>query len=139
MGKDVAEALGYRDTSDALKKHVDEEDKGVGELPTPGGVQELVVMTTKMKHCPVYTAPISCSGACATEWLHHGVPTAADQSLLIKLGGDLPPTFVLFFDICKLYDSRSCLWRFRLLWVGERSRTTALRLRRLNPDRWADR
>lgn len=27
VGKDVAEILGYRDTSDALKRHVDEEDK----------------------------------------------------------------------------------------------------------------
>ena len=27
VGKDVAEALGYSDTSDALKKHVDDEDK----------------------------------------------------------------------------------------------------------------
>lgn len=27
MGKDVAVALGYKDTSDALKKHVESEDK----------------------------------------------------------------------------------------------------------------
>lgn len=37
VGKDVAAALGYIDTSDALKKHVDEEDKiliKAGEMPT---------------------------------------------------------------------------------------------------------
>lgn len=37
VGKDVASALGYSDTADALKKHVDEEDKRLakpGELPT---------------------------------------------------------------------------------------------------------
>lgn len=37
VGKDVAEILGYKDTSDALKKHVDKEDKvllKVGETPT---------------------------------------------------------------------------------------------------------
>ena len=27
VGKDIAKILGYRDTSDALKKHVDAEDK----------------------------------------------------------------------------------------------------------------
>lgn len=27
VGKDVAEILGYKDTSDALKRHVDTEDK----------------------------------------------------------------------------------------------------------------
>lgn len=37
VGKDIAQALGYSDTSDALKKHVDEEDKLLlkpGETPT---------------------------------------------------------------------------------------------------------
>ena len=27
VGKDVAEILGYKDTSDAIKRHVDDEDK----------------------------------------------------------------------------------------------------------------
>lgn len=37
VGKDVAAALGYSDTADSLKKHVDEEDKQLlkpGEMPT---------------------------------------------------------------------------------------------------------
>ena len=37
VGKDVAERLGYADTADALKKHVDAEDKKLvkpGEMPT---------------------------------------------------------------------------------------------------------
>ncbi len=37
VGKDVATILGYKDTADALKKHVDEDDKRlvkVGEIPT---------------------------------------------------------------------------------------------------------
>ncbi|WP_107572420.1 phage antirepressor KilAC domain-containing protein [Clostridioides difficile] len=41
VGKDVAEKLVYKDTSDALKRHVDDEDKGVGEIPTPGGNQNM--------------------------------------------------------------------------------------------------
>ena len=44
VGKDVATILGYKDTSDALKKHVDDEDKGVGELPTPGGKQKVILI-----------------------------------------------------------------------------------------------
>lgn len=37
VGKDIAEALGYKDSSDAIKRHVDDEDKyqvKVGEIPT---------------------------------------------------------------------------------------------------------
>lgn len=35
VGKDVAKVLGYKDTVNALKSHVDEEDKGGGESPPP--------------------------------------------------------------------------------------------------------
>jgi len=44
VGKDVASCLAYKDTSDALKKHVDDEDKGVGETPTPGGKQKVIII-----------------------------------------------------------------------------------------------
>lgn len=44
VGKDVAERLGYKDTPKALKAHVDDEDKGVGDLPTPGGIQQIVII-----------------------------------------------------------------------------------------------
>lgn len=41
IGKDIASVLGYKDTSDAIKRHVENEDKGVGDLPTPGGTQKM--------------------------------------------------------------------------------------------------
>ena len=44
VGKDVAEILGYSNTRDALSRHVDEEDKGVGQIDTLGGRQELVII-----------------------------------------------------------------------------------------------
>lgn len=44
VGKDVAAVLGYCDTSDALKKHVDDEDKGVCGMPTPGGKQLMKIV-----------------------------------------------------------------------------------------------
>ena len=37
VGRDVAKALGYSNTSDALRKHVDDEDKGVAKCDTLGG------------------------------------------------------------------------------------------------------
>ena len=44
VGKDVAEALGYANASDAISKHVDREDKGVAKCDTLGGVQVLTVI-----------------------------------------------------------------------------------------------
>ena len=40
LGKDVAKILGYSDTNQAIRKHVDEEDKYKGAVETTGGLQQ---------------------------------------------------------------------------------------------------
>lgn len=44
VGKDVAEALGYTKTADAVRNHVDNEDKGVFKMETPGGKQAMTLI-----------------------------------------------------------------------------------------------
>lgn len=44
MGKDVAEALGYTNPAKAIRNHVSDEDKGVNEMDTPGGKQQLIII-----------------------------------------------------------------------------------------------
>lgn len=44
VGKDVAERLGYTDTAQAVRKHIDDEDKGVVDLTTPGGIQRATII-----------------------------------------------------------------------------------------------
>ena len=45
VGKDVAEALGYKDTVNAIKAHVDDEDKMGWQITTPSrGIQTAVVI-----------------------------------------------------------------------------------------------
>lgn len=44
VGKDVALALGYKDTVNALKSHVDGEDKRGWQITTPSGIQEMVII-----------------------------------------------------------------------------------------------
>lgn len=44
VGKDVASMLGYGDTAQAIRKRVDNEDKGVVELTTPGGKQRATII-----------------------------------------------------------------------------------------------
>ncbi|PTM21766.1 phage antirepressor protein [Lactobacillus sp. PFC-70] len=45
VARDVASVLGYARTADAVRKHVDAEDKGVAVLETPGGRQNLTTIT----------------------------------------------------------------------------------------------
>ena len=44
VGKDVATALGYKNTKDALMRHVDVEDKEGSGITTPSGIQPMVVI-----------------------------------------------------------------------------------------------
>lgn len=44
VGKDIAKALGYKDTSYALNAHVESYDKGIGEIQTPGGMQKMILI-----------------------------------------------------------------------------------------------
>lgn len=47
VGKDVAQALGYgegKSLANAVARHVDPEDKGVTEMMTPGGRQEMTII-----------------------------------------------------------------------------------------------
>ena len=44
VGKDVAEVLGYKEAAKAIREHVDNEDKGVSVLDTPGGKQTMTII-----------------------------------------------------------------------------------------------
>ena len=45
VGKDVADILGYSQTAKAVREHVPEQFKGVSKLDTPGGKQEVTVIS----------------------------------------------------------------------------------------------
>ena len=44
VGKDVADILGYKNSRQAIRDHVDEDDKGVTKWFTKGGAQNLIVI-----------------------------------------------------------------------------------------------
>ena len=44
VGKDVAEILAYKNPQEAIRTHVDDDDKGVSEILTPGGKQKTPII-----------------------------------------------------------------------------------------------
>ena len=44
VGKDIAVILGYKNPQEAIRTHIDEADKGVSEILTPGGTQKVPVI-----------------------------------------------------------------------------------------------
>ena len=47
LGKNVATILGYQDTNQAIRKHVEEEDKYKGAVETTGGLQQSFYINIK--------------------------------------------------------------------------------------------
>ena len=44
VGKDVAQALGYKEPTKAAREKVDAEDRGVSKIDTPSGVQQMTII-----------------------------------------------------------------------------------------------
>ncbi len=62
VGRDIAQALGYgagKSGINAVAKHVDEEDKGVTELMTPGGRQKAVVINESGLYAMVFSSRLN--------------------------------------------------------------------------------
>jgi len=58
VGKDVAEILGYKKTANAINKHVDDEDKGVTKLGTPGGVQDVTIINERGLYSLIFSSKL---------------------------------------------------------------------------------
>lgn len=56
VGKDVAEALGYRDTSDALKKHVSDEDKLTRHFADSGQNREMYIINESGLYALIFSS-----------------------------------------------------------------------------------
>lgn len=72
VGKDVAEALGYSNTRDAMAKHVDTEDKGVAKCDTPSGSQEMTVINESGLYSLVLSSKLP-SAKEFKRWITHEV------------------------------------------------------------------
>ena len=58
VGKDVAEILGYRNPQEAIRTHVDDEDKGVSEILTPGGMQKMPVINESGLYSLIFSSKL---------------------------------------------------------------------------------
>ena len=75
VGKDVAVALGYgagKSLANAVANHVDEEDKGVTEMMTPGGKQMMIIINESGLYSLVLSSKLP-SAREFKRWITHNV------------------------------------------------------------------
>ena len=58
VGKDVADILGYKRTADAIREHVDEDDKGVGKIQTRGGKQPVTLINESGLYALIFSSKL---------------------------------------------------------------------------------
>lgn len=58
VGKDVAAALGYEKPTDAVRKHVDDEDRGISKMETPSGIQQMTVINESGLYCLILSSKL---------------------------------------------------------------------------------
>lgn len=58
VGKDVADILGYKRTADAIREHVDDEDKGVGKIQTRGGKQPVTLINESGLYALIFSSKL---------------------------------------------------------------------------------
>lgn len=58
VGKDVAEALGYESPRSAVSKKVEEDDKGVAEMETPSGRQNMTIINESGLYSLIFSSKL---------------------------------------------------------------------------------
>lgn len=72
VGKDIAESLGYRDTSDAIKRHVDEDDKLTRVFTDSGQAREMFVINESGIYSLIFSSKLE-SAKRFKNWVTHEV------------------------------------------------------------------
>ena len=72
VAKDVAKALGYKDTSDALKKHVDKEDKLTRRIADSGQMREVFIINEPGVYSLIFSSKLP-SAKQFKHWVTHEV------------------------------------------------------------------
>ena len=72
VGKDVTTALGYSNPRDALRKHVDDEDKRESQIATPYGVQNMTVINESGLYALVFGSQLE-SAKKFKRWVTHEI------------------------------------------------------------------
>lgn len=84
VGKDVASALGYKDTVSALKSKVDTEDKAGWQITTQFGTKETTIINESGLYCLIFSSKLE-KAKRFKSWVTHEVLPS-----IRKTGGYIP-------------------------------------------------
>lgn len=123
VGKDVAIALGHTNPERAIRKFVDDEDKGVTVLVTPGGQQEVTIINEPGVYSLVFASQTE-NAKQFKRWVTHDVLPSIRKKDYFSLMPDEQLAALLDEQINRSVDGK------RLLRESREQRTVLLDLER---------
>lgn len=123
IGKDVAIALGHTNPERAIRKFVDDEDKGVTVLVTPGGQQEVMIINEPGVYSLVFASQTE-NAKQFKRWVTHDVLPSIRKKGYFSLMPDEQLAALLDEQINRSVDGK------RLLRESREQRTVLLDLER---------
>lgn len=123
VGKDVAIALGHTNPERAIRKFVDDEDKGVTVLVTPGGQQEVTIINEPGVYSLVFASQTE-NAKQFKRWVTHDVLPSIRKKGYFSLMPDEQLAALLDEQINRSVDGK------RLLRESREQRTVLLDLER---------
>lgn len=100
VGKDVAEILGYKRTADAIREHVDAEDKGVGKIQTPGGMQNVTIINESGLYSLIFSSKLD-SAKRFKRWVTSDVLPVIRKTGTYQVPSDPMQALELMFEATK--------------------------------------
>ena len=101
VGKDVAQALGYEKAADAVRKHVDLDDKGVSKMEPPGGTQEIIIINESGLYSLILSSKLE-SAKRFKRWVTREILPAIRKTGSYTLYPTRPITTDDYFEAAKL-------------------------------------
>lgn len=98
VGKDVAKVLNYKDTSDALKKHVDEEDKLTRCFADSGQNREMYVINESGLYSLVFSSKLPTAKQFKRWVTHEVLPSIRKTGSYTALPKDFPQALRAYAD-----------------------------------------
>ena len=90
VGKDIATVLGYKNPQEAVREHVDEDDKGMSEMLTPGGKQKMPVINESGIYALIFASKLP-EARKFKHWVTHEVLPAIRKTGSYSVNSILSP------------------------------------------------
>ena len=113
VGKDVALALGYSEPRSAVSKRVEQEDKGVAEMETPSGKQNMTIINESGLYALIFGSKLE-SAKRFKRWVTSEVLPTLRKTGTYSMGATEPQDIISARELAAMLKRKHCKVCYRI-------------------------